>query len=46
MPFGRWFYNTEQLVSLKRISGNFYILLLIRDFTKKRIRNIQLFSNL
>lgn len=32
MPFGRWFYKTEQLTQPETISRNFSILLLIRDF--------------
>ena len=36
MPFGRWFYNTEQLSQSEMNFGNFSILLLLRDFYHKK----------
>lgn len=46
MPFGRWFYYTEQLTQSEPISHNFSIFLLIRDFIKKSFSNVQKFSDI
>lgn len=45
MSFGRWFYNTEQLSQSETNFGELFLYSFLRDFTIKRIRNIQLFSN-